>query len=227
VHDHSHAAGDQVHLHGWHAPADVCTGDDAFGTDGLGPRHARLKPAQQIQSGRLLVLVPYVRGSLRDQTVDALRSQSDATIVLQDVGGSQWDYFEAVSRLVDYGEDFAIVEQDIVMPPDGIAQYLSCSEAWDCFDYPIYKGMISQVDPFGVPGAWGAVRFRKQIFRDLRYALDHADRATWSAIAANVEACLVSMGHRPHLHTPPAGHLHDYGTADGEGRKVVAAGLVR
>src|ERR1035441_5102220 len=85
THVHAHPGGDQHHYHGWHATADICTGDDTFGEEEGGPREPNLKEPELLRiAPGLVVVMPYIGGMDSPKVIEAVMSQP-CTVVRQDV----------------------------------------------------------------------------------------------------------------------------------------------
>lgn len=214
AHEHEHAhpvAGS--HTHGWHSPETTCSGDDTFGEEFLGPREPTADiPFTVIRIGFPWVVVPYVKGYLREEVVPVVEREADACgwgISLFDVSGSQYDYWALVRQMWAGEETFAIVEQDVVPPYGFLAGFEACEKEWCVHDYVVHGALIGSY--YGHPGAFGCVRFRRRLLERHPEVVETLDYRTWSLLDGVIGEALRSRGEHEHEHEPPARHLHDYG----------------
>ena len=78
THVHAHPGGAQMHFHGWHAEASICTGDDTFGEEEGGPREPNLKDPELLRiddEEHLVVVMPYVGGMDDPRVVETVLAQ--------------------------------------------------------------------------------------------------------------------------------------------------------
>src|ERR1035437_7170921 len=85
------------------------------------------KPALPVKP---LVVIPFVRGLLRRETIDAA---PNAHFV--DVGGADDSYWRLLCRLWEQGNAFALIEQDISPTRAQIDTLWACSAEWCAFPY--------------------------------------------------------------------------------------------
>jgi hypothetical protein len=124
------------------------------------------------------------------------------------VGTDDEAYFRLLERLWTAGEDFAIVEQDIVVEPDTLESFRACPHSWCCAPYPYLKGVYSGL---------GCVRFRSELMRRLPDLMERvAIRANelhppkhWCTLDAWVQRTMAAAySQRPCQRHKPVGHLH-------------------
>ena len=107
------------------------------------------------------VIVPYT--NLRSATRIAL-DQTGYPIDYVNVSDGDDAYWELLDEAWQVGEDFAIVEQDIVVAPDTLASFEGCPQPWCAATYPYltsdsYRGL-------------GCVRFRAELISALPGLID-------------------------------------------------------
>jgi hypothetical protein len=83
---------------------------------------------------------PYAR--LRPEVVRALSGQA---VEFRDVSGSDDAYWTLLRDLWAKGETFCIVEHDVVVRPDSLAELAACPSPWCAFEVPyldrLYAGL--------------------------------------------------------------------------------------
>lgn len=235
---HEHTHGDHQHRHkhtfvpgnhgdddhGWHSPAGVCGGDDTFGEED-GPRLPSGKVGEQLKAlgamgDALVVVTPYVPGMLHEQVVAMAGSTSLSATrhyvwMPVDVSASQYDYWDLIVAMAERGKPFAVVEQDTVPPPGALDALFACPEPWCGHSYQVWQGDI--VECFGDLGALGLTCFKGPAVRWLSLVLRGWAPVTWSNLDGMVYRALripeppALVGLKPHVHEPPATHLHNYG----------------
>lgn len=210
THDHQHPSGGP-HVHGWHSPPWACNGDEGFGLepDADPQPHLAEPEVLRITPGSLLVVMPYIKQLDRPETIAAVLEQA-GTVVRQDVGGSQYDYWELTRQLWADQVAFCYVEHDIVIPEGAIAQFESCPEDWCAHDYRLRPEQASIYETYTKGMAFGIVRFRPAIMARYPDLIEnHTWRSWWELDGQTVHA-LLARNETCHRHYPDAGHLHDY-----------------
>src|SRR5712692_2371791 len=91
------------------------------------------------------LIVPYVRDG-QAQAVRKLGERLGGEFY--DLTGNDTAYFALLRDLWKAGEAFALVEMDIVPPPDFLAELARCPQAWCCFPFPQMQALKS---PDGQP----------------------------------------------------------------------------
>lgn len=156
------------------------------------------------------VVVPYVPGMLRPETVTAVTEQVDYATLFPIDAEDQTGYTRMFLALFGGHKDLVIIEQDIVPASGSIKGMLRCGYDWCTCPYPVSG--VECVD------ALGCVRFSaalQQAFSTVIYqvAREHNGKGaprTWRNLDQAVRALLTSKGLRPHHDHPAAAHLHDY-----------------
>lgn len=121
-----------------------------------------------------------------------------------DVSDSDEAYWELLDDLWSYGQDFAIVEHDVVVNPGTLKSFEECPEMWCAAPYPYFVGTYTGL---------GCVRFRSEAMRtvpglfgevasksDTKHPSKH-----WCALDSRIQAILQRQGlsvcrHDPVLH---------------------------
>jgi hypothetical protein len=222
-HTHRHDHGPYVvggrHFHQYHSPARTCSGDDTFGFE-EGPRLPSGYVGEQLQEivATDNVFIPYVPGGLKTDTTVL------PTSFCIDVSRSQYDYWDLVCLLGEYGHDFAICEQDMAPPPGSIEALLNCPEPWCAHNYQTMQfnhstgenELVGIVEAHGDIGAMGLCAFKGEAVNWLGLVVRGWGPITWSQLDGMVYRALrvpkpgEMQGFRVHRHYPDAGHLHAY-----------------
>jgi hypothetical protein len=148
------------------------------------------------------LVIPYTQ--LEDGVLDAL---GDHIADLRDVSGSITAYWELLAELWADGQDWAIVEQDIIINPDTLTSFEECPEEWCVSPYPYLSGPAH-------PGL-GCARFRQSLMARLPDVMDtvatynyagHGPKH-WCTLDDALRRTLQNLGVTVHLHDRVA-HLH-------------------
>ena len=213
-HRHQHPGGDQTHIHGWVSPPWACNGDESFGLEADADPDHHLCEIELLQRApqRLKVVMPYVAGLDFPACVLTVRRQA-GIVYRQNVGGSQYDYWELTRRLWAMAEDFCYVEHDIMIPDHAIAQFEECPEIWCAHDYRLRQDALSIYDNYTKGMAFGAVRFRAPLMVKYPTLIEDHTFRRWTALDGQTVNALLARGEVCHRHRPDAEHLHDYSVA--------------
>ena len=155
----------------------------------------------------LRVVTVHVPGALRTET---LRAAAKATIAHPELDWRFWEIKEedelAYGRIITEhwtaGEDFAVVEPDIVIRDDVADGFLSCSEPYCAWPY----SWLTDVGP-----ALGCTRFRGEFTRRYPDAMDRAHGVSWRQLDVVLMRHVLVREHseQPHVHLPPVEHLNE------------------
>lgn len=109
-------------------------------------------------------------------------------------------YWRFLRDLWRFGEDFLIVEQDIVLPDGAVTAFESCPRDWCAQPYFMW----------GTWGAWhGAVRYRASLTRQYPDLPDAITKRHWQSLDSAWINQLRLLGlNEAHWHWPPALHLN-------------------
>lgn len=231
VHTHEHPAGDQIHVHGWHTPEEVCTGDDTFGREANYDEQMAVplpSPVLQVGTGPprpYRIILPHVKGMLKPGVQEAVAAQAHL-YYLADVSVSQYHYWRLFADLWADCYPFVLVEHDIVIPDGCLDGFEECAEPWCVHDYEVFMGGIE--NKYGKAGAFGLVRFRSSIMADNPTLVTDLFDKHWSHLDGLVAAALRARGpgdgtrYDSHRHHPDAVHLHDYSHIPQAAREATA-----
>ena len=152
------------------------------------------------------VVVPHT--NLRPETRDALTATGHSWTPV-DVSGSDTRYWRLICDLWEAGEEFIVVEHDIVVRPDTLSELEACPSEWCAFGAPYFVGTHVGM---------GCVKFSASL-------IARAPMAAWNAGQRSTDA-----NHPPghyctldhwlqwvelpkwairHVHEPPLGHIRD------------------
>jgi hypothetical protein len=150
------------------------------------------------------VVVPYVHGMLRWETVDALEEW--AGVLFHEV-----DEYDGYARLLidlwEAGEAFAIVEQDVAVPPGWLVEFDACPHPW-CTRAPEARPGLDWL---------GCARFAAPLLADhptlMAAALadtsaDGDEPYTWRKCDVRLARHLRLAHVAPHQHVPCVTHHH-------------------
>lgn len=157
------------------------------------------------QAREVRVLVPYVDGGLKPETLAAVRNSGlpFEAIVLEDDSA----YHELIARAWAEAKTFIVVEQDIVPHPGALAELLLCPEPWCAFGY--------EYPPFGLYAGMGCAKFATELLVVLPTAMEETagwSDAThpakhWCRVDGWLKQWLIEHGARQHVHGQVT-HLH-------------------
>lgn len=118
--------------------------------------------------------------------------------LFMDVSASAHDYGRLVNWLWAEHTGFILVEHDIVVRPDTIAELQACPELWCGFPYLEARG-----EP--VTGL-GCTKFSRKLVRSVPPPIE--PNTIWQNVDANVGPRLRALGFEIHRHMPPVRHLN-------------------
>jgi len=133
-----------------------------------------------------MVVVPYT--NLRKETRQSL--PSDARLVRM---SSDEDYWRLLASL--WGQEFCIVEHDIVVHAGVFSSFAQCDNGWCLFPYTGPGGVL-------LTKSLGCTRFRALC------ELDFSTPVRWDRLDAWLYDALRARGYTPCVHNPPVRHLH-------------------
>jgi len=151
------------------------------------------------------VITPYVP-PLRPQVAEALAGW-DVTFV--DVSGSDEAYFELLARLWANGASFILVEHDIIVRPDSLAELEQCHHPWCSFLVPYvgrtYAGLSCAKFSAALIARHPDAFQRIAHLQDAQHPPSH-----WCRIDSHLQAHVLNPGgEEMHVHGPPLVHLRD------------------
>lgn len=143
------------------------------------------------------VVVPFVPGMLWPQTEAAARAYRPDPDLVELPAESPGAYALCLSAVSRWGEDVAILEQDVAPHGGALAELERCPEPWCAFPYSIEPTTRACL---------GCSRFRAELFAASPGVFD--DLGPWRFLDLEVEARLRAAGYpHPHLHQPAVLHL--------------------
>lgn len=95
---------------------------------------------------------------------------------------------------------FVVVEHDVLPSPGALEKMWECPEVW-C------------VTPYLVAGTWldrglGCTKFSDALVEKESTLMMEIENRSWLTLDGQIADKLIERGYRPHLHQPPALHLH-------------------
>lgn len=112
-------------------------------------------------------------------------------------------YGEVLALQWGFGEDFAVIEQDIVIRPDVVEAFANCPEAYCAFPY----AWTTNVGP-----ALGCTRFRADFLQRypnaMQFVLDMHISYRQLDVVLMRRILAKQFGEQPHVHLPPVEHLN-------------------
>lgn len=117
-----------------------------------------------------------------------------------DVSGDNWNYWRLLSRLWSEGEQFMILEHDMLPWPGAIHLAWQCEEPWCVYPYLI-GGRYSTV-------GHGCVKYGVEILEGAPNAVKNVGRKHWSTLDSHTIHAVRKAGFKPHVHQPPIIHLN-------------------
>jgi len=129
------------------------------------------------------------------EAIAALPVEAEQT----DVSSDPEAYWRLLREAWRSGEDFLIVEHDMVLPPGAILAFERCRREWCAHPYFMY----------GTWGTWhGVTRYRGSLTRRLPTLPDEIVNRAWPALDSAWINNLRRAGYNEgHWHWPPARHL--------------------
>jgi hypothetical protein len=164
-------------------------------------RYPDVPPAPLAREGAVQFYVPFT--AVHPETVAG--APFDAVWV--DVSSSPDAYFGALYGWWDRGEDFAILEHDVVSRLDVIEAFETCPEPWCVFGYDDMCHPACQE-------AWrnqlGCTRFRSELIAAVPDAVSSIGpgERDWHNLCDRLGERLRAAGYSHHWHYPPVGHHH-------------------
>lgn len=126
------------------------------------------------------------------------------------VGDSDEDYWTLLSNLWGDGEAFALVEHDVLVRPDTLAELADCAEPWCSFVIPYLGGEYAGM---------ACVKFSAELIAACPDALgivglmsngEQHPRKHWCTLDSFLQSTLQRTGTARHVHQPALGHVRPY-----------------
>jgi predicted O-methyltransferase YrrM len=150
------------------------------------------------------VVIPYVAGSLRKETTQALRGVDAERVPLK----GDTAYYDLISERWRSAHSFITIEQDIVPTPSQLDELIACGEEWCAFEY--------EYPPFGLYAGMGLAKFSAALLlaepkaleitgtlQDVKHPPKH-----WCRVDGYLKQYLADRGHTQHIHGQVK-HLHN------------------
>lgn len=133
--------------------------------------------------------------------------------------GAEWDevetvgstgYYDLMADLWRSQRDVIIVEHDVIVRPDSLAELDACARDWCAFPTPYLQGDYAGLS---------CTKFSGQLMRLVSGAVDRAGLMSndkhpprhWCTLDAFLRVQLMRSGMVQHRHEPALGHYRDYG----------------
>jgi hypothetical protein len=154
------------------------------------------------------VVCPYTPAGLRPETAQALEGLGWA-VDMVDVSGSDEAYADLVEALWAAGQDFLLIEHDMLPDKAMVDKMDICGRWWCANPYPVNHQAEMIV-------GHGFVRYRAELLAALPDAASRAGRYSgryparhWATHDSRLARVLTGEGFAPvHRHQPAIGHLH-------------------
>ena len=143
--------------------------------------------------------VPFAE--VNEQTFNA----APPNTIFLDVSDDNDAYWRALSYMWEEGQDFAVIEHDVICRPDVVEQFDNCPEPWCMF---AYDNMCHEACKEAWANALGCTRFRKEVIDAVPHALSaipEKDR-DWHNVCDGLGNHLREAGYTHHWHAPDVGH---------------------
>jgi hypothetical protein len=153
------------------------------------------------------VVTVYTPGSLHNETLNALERYVlgwGVNLELTEISADDpFAYARVLAGYWQAGEDFMVVEPDIVVRPDIIQAFRTCPCLYGCFPY----AWLTDVGP-----ALGCTWFRAEFTAKYPNAMREvqAENVSWNQVDVVLMRHILARKHKeqPHVHLPAAKHLN-------------------
>ena len=155
-----------------------------------------------------IVVVPYVRGMLREETHRTVVAQRRRPILAELPADKPTAYAKLLIDVVTCERTCIIVEQDVIPPPHAILGLARCQHAW-C-THPMRHGAARKDDLLGLAAfkPWIFTLRPRWIECALLGGLGSYRWPHWRSLDTLIARYLRHQGITPHVHRPDAVHLH-------------------
>jgi hypothetical protein len=161
----------------------------------------------------LNIVCPYTPAKLQAATAAALDrlDRLDRPVARVDVSGHHTAYAALLEGLWAAGEDFLIVEHDMVPTPAMVDQMESCQRWWCVNPYAANEWGTLVVCGFGFTRfRAGLMAAEPDAFAAAAAVGDRWSRRHWMGMDGRLVSVIADRGYRPHAHEPVIEHLHVY-----------------
>lgn len=165
---------------------------------------------RRIPSADGLVAVPYVGGMLWRAVMGACERQAQQVFSYRLDPTDTTAYARLLVELWPVPKTLFVVEQDVIPPAGALPRMQRCPETWCTVPYSVGNGPAA--------GMLGCAKFGVRLRRThpgfireaLRLATRPGEWCPWTQCDTRLAMLLQAHGYRPHVHNPPAVHLHPY-----------------
>lgn len=140
------------------------------------------------------VIVPYTR--LHPLTEQAVRKESKWASFCP--MKSEWDYSHLLHKLWNEGDNFILVEHDILPWPGALGEIWNCPAEWCAYSYECNGGI-------GLYHTFGCAKISGQLINRLPDVWK--DPLPWHRLDSHLCFEASRIGQVPHPHRPPVTHL--------------------
>lgn len=115
-------------------------------------------------------------------------------------------YWRMLAEIWAKGEDFAIIEHDVICRPDVAEQFDACPEPWCVFSY---ANMCHDACREAWANMLGATRFRAELIAavpDALTSITKPEHLDWHNVCDGLGLNLRAAGYKHHWHTPHVAH---------------------
>jgi hypothetical protein len=148
------------------------------------------------------VICCFIPGTLRDETIEALTAYARNVHLIVIDSKDQRAYGKTIAKHWRMGEDFMIVEPDIVVREDVMEAFETCDCNYGAFPY----AWTTNVGP-----ALGCTWFRSEFLAAYPKAADEAATFSWRQFDVVLMRHVLARtwGEQPHVHLPAVVHLNE------------------
>lgn len=154
------------------------------------------------------VVVPYIHGKLRDETVNAVMAYQGAHAFEQLDPADPYAYAAAVMNWWEARMDLVVIEQDVVPAPGMIEALLACDQPWCGHPYHVGEGRYT----YGL----GLCKISNLVMEHwpalaMLAMRDHRGKVCaqpWTAVNEALWRQMIRNGYQMHHHDGAPVHLH-------------------
>ncbi len=141
-----------------------------------------------------MIVVPYIAGMLHPKT-----AQTPGAEFVELPHDDPYAYWRLIRRLYEHGQDWLIIEQDIIITQTQLDSFDECPEPWCVYGYD--RGTANFA-------ALGAFRLRREVMATYPQLLrrEMPEDIYFDQCDGQLYGRLYAVGLRPHRHSPDVGH---------------------
>lgn len=142
----------------------------------------------------MLIIVPYVSGMLQPKT-----ARTPGAEFVELPASDPYAYWRLIKRLYEHGDDWCIIEQDIVITQEQLDALDTCTEPWCVYGY--HRGGV-------VFAALGTLRLRREVMVAYPNLLtfDTPEHVYFDQCDGTLYGKLRNVNLKEHRHEPNVGH---------------------